>query len=31
VTATLRAAIPEIAEVVDATDHEAGENPYLPR
>jgi Fe/S biogenesis protein NfuA len=31
VTSTLRSAIPEIAEVVDATDHEAGESPYLPR
>jgi Fe/S biogenesis protein NfuA len=31
VAATLRSAIPEIAEVVDATDHEAGKSPYLPR
>ncbi len=31
VTATLRGAIPEIREVVDATDHEAGESPYHPR
>ena len=31
VTATLRGAIPEITEVVDATDHEAGESPYHPR
>ena len=31
VTATLRRAIPEITEVVDATDHEAGESPYHPR
>jgi Fe/S biogenesis protein NfuA len=31
VTATLRRALPEITEVVDATDHEAGETPYHPR
>ena len=31
VTATLRQALPEITEVVDATDHEAGESPYHPR
>ena len=31
VTAALRRALPEIAEVVDATDHEAGESPYHPR
>ncbi len=31
VTATLRRAIPEITEVVDATDHAAGETPYHPR
>ena len=31
VTTTLRRAIPEITEVVDATDHEAGESPYHPR
>jgi len=31
VTSTLRQALPEIAAVVDATDHEAGENPYHPR
>jgi Fe/S biogenesis protein NfuA len=31
VVATLRAAFPEIAEVVDATDHAAGESPYFPR
>lgn len=31
VTATLRGALPEITEVVDATDHEAGESPYHPR
>ena len=31
VTATLRRAIPEISEVVDSTDHEAGESPYHPR
>ena len=31
VTATLRRALPEISEVVDATDHEAGETPYHPR
>ena len=31
VTAALRAGIPEIAEVVDATDHDAGESPYHPR
>ena len=30
VTATLRRAIPEITEVVDATDHEAGATPYHP-
>jgi Fe/S biogenesis protein NfuA len=28
VAATLQQAIPEIAEVVDVTDHAAGENPY---
>jgi Fe/S biogenesis protein NfuA len=31
VTATLRQALPEITEVVDSTDHEAGESPYHPR
>lgn len=31
VTATLRRAIPEITEVVDSTDHAAGETPYHPR
>jgi Fe/S biogenesis protein NfuA len=31
VTATLRRALPEITEVVDSTDHEAGESPYHPR
>jgi Fe/S biogenesis protein NfuA len=31
VAATLRQALPEIAEVVDATDHEAGTTPYHPR
>jgi Fe/S biogenesis protein NfuA len=31
VAATLRRALPEITEVVDATDHEAGETPYHPR
>ena len=31
VAATLRRALPEIAEVVDATDHAAGEAPYHPR
>jgi Fe/S biogenesis protein NfuA len=31
VAATLREALPEIATVVDATDHEAGESPYHPR
>src|SRR5262245_36121334 len=31
VSATLREALPEIAAVVDVTDHEAGENPYHPR
>jgi hypothetical protein len=31
VTATLRQALPEISEVVDATDHGAGESPYHPR
>ncbi len=31
VTSTLRQALPEIAAVVDATDHEAGESPYHPR
>jgi Fe/S biogenesis protein NfuA len=31
VTATLRQALPEITEVVDATDHEAGASPYHPR
>jgi len=28
IEALLRAAIPEIAEIVDATDHAAGDNPY---
>jgi Fe/S biogenesis protein NfuA len=28
VAAQLKQQIPEIAEVVDATDHTAGENPY---
>ncbi len=28
VVATIRRQIPEISEVLDATDHEAGENPY---
>ena len=27
----LRRAVPEIVEIVDATDHAAGENPYHPR
>jgi Fe/S biogenesis protein NfuA len=31
VSATLRQALPEITEVVDATDHGAGESPYHPR
>jgi len=31
VAATLRRALPEIAEVVDATDHAAGASPYHPR
>jgi len=31
VSATLRRALPEITDVVDATDHEAGESPYHPR
>ena len=31
VTATLRHALPEITEVLDATDHEAGETPYYAR
>lgn len=31
VAAALRRALPEIREVVDATDHEAGESPYHPR
>jgi Fe/S biogenesis protein NfuA len=31
VTATLRRALPEITEVVDATDHDAGESPYYSR
>jgi Fe/S biogenesis protein NfuA len=31
VVARLRGALPEISEVVDATDHAAGENPYYPR
>jgi Fe/S biogenesis protein NfuA len=30
VAATLRRALPEITEVVDATDHAAGESPYHP-
>jgi Fe/S biogenesis protein NfuA len=28
VATTLQQAIPEITEVIDITDHEAGENPY---
>ena len=31
VTAALRAALPEITEVLDATDHAAGETPYYSR
>src|SRR5215468_4453934 len=31
VTATLRRALPEITEVLDATDHAAGETPYYSR
>jgi Fe/S biogenesis protein NfuA len=31
VAARLHAALPEISEVVDATDHAAGESPYYPR
>ena len=31
VTATLQRALPEITEVVDSTDHEAGASPYHPR
>jgi len=31
VTATLRRALPEITEVLDATDHEAGATPYYSR
>lgn len=31
VTAALRRALPEVTEVVDATDHAAGESPYHPR
>ena len=31
VTATLRRALPEITEVLDTTDHEAGETPYFER
>ena len=28
IAASITAAIPEITEVIDVTDHEAGENPY---
>jgi Fe/S biogenesis protein NfuA len=31
VTATIRRALPEITQVVDATDHDAGESPYYSR
>ncbi|HEY1118532.1 MAG TPA: NifU family protein, partial [Acidimicrobiales bacterium] len=28
IAASITAAIPEITEVIDVTDHDAGENPY---
>ena len=31
ITVMITEAIPEITEVVDATDHEAGDNPYFAR
>ena len=30
IEARIREAVPEVVEVVDTTDHEAGENPYYP-
>ena len=29
IEAAIKSAVPEITEVVDTTDHEAGENPYF--
>ena len=31
ITVMITEAIPEITDVVDATDHEAGDNPYFAR